>query len=168
MRGRILQVSTSPGGVPKLAVAQAYCSPLGLEGDGHNHPRFHGGPQKALLLISEEDLCGLREAGFSVHRGDLGENLTVEGINFRQLRSGQRWRAGEAIIELTTVRIPCRTLDVYNRPGIGRVQDAIYDLDVKAGDPSSPRWAKSGFYAAVFRPGSIRPGDPVTLLEEST
>lgn len=35
MKGRIVQISVSPGGVPKTAVVSARVGALGLEGDGH-------------------------------------------------------------------------------------------------------------------------------------
>ena len=65
-------------------------------------------------------------------------------------------------LELTKPRGPCSTLNVYG-PGI---QAAIYDTQVKARDPASPRWGLSGFYARVLRSGTIRPGDPIAPVEE--
>ena len=94
---------------------------------------------------------------------DLRDNTTA-GLDRRRLRIGQRYRIGGTLVELTKVRAPCATLNVYG-PGI---QKAVYDAQVKAGDPSSPRWGLSGFYTSVLRPGSVRPGDPIMLLEEMT
>lgn len=168
MQGRIVQVSLSRGGIPKLSTPEAYCGPLGLEGDEHAHPRFHGGPKKALLLVSGEDLENLTAEGFALFPGALGENLTVEGLDFRQLRPGQRFRAGDSIIELTTVRVPCETLNVYNDGRELAIQKAVYDSRVKAGDATSERWARAGFYAAVLNPGWIRTGDPIQFLEQVT
>ena len=101
------------------------------------------------------------EAGFPLYPGALGENVTTLGIDRRDLRLGQKWRIGEAVIELTRIRTPCRTIEVYGQ-GIGA---AVYDLNVKAGDSSSPRWGLSGFYAAVLEPGVIRVGDEVSRLD---
>ena len=159
--GSLQQISVSQGGVPKLAIAEAVVTPLGIEGDLHNNPAIHGGPKKALLWITSEGLGELASEGFPLYAGALGENLTTQGIDRRMLRIGQRWKIGQIVIELTRLRIPCKTISVYG-PGIG---EAVYDQDVKAGDASSPRWALSGFYAAVVKPGHIRVGDPVALLE---
>ena len=163
--GVVHQISISKGGVPKLAIPEARANPLGLEGDGHDHPEFHGGPTKALLLVSLEDLEALRAAGFPVFPGALGENLTISGIDFRKLRSGQRFVVGDAAIELTTLRIPCHTLDVYNTSEAPMIQKRLYDARAKAGDPSSPVWAMGGFYASVVQRGLINTGVTIALAD---
>lgn len=133
-----------------------------IRGDAWAHPQFHGGPNQALLLITSEGIAELVAQGFPLYYGALGENLTTAGLDRRQMRVGQRYRAGEVMLELTKVRSPCSTLDVYG-PGI---KQAIYDEQVKAGDPASPRWGLSGFYAKVVRPGVIRPHDIITLVDQ--
>jgi len=167
MQGRIVQINLSKGGIPKLPVPSGRATTLGLEGDACRNLKYHGGPLKALLLVSLEDIELLRQQGFDVFPGALGENLTVERLPFRDLRPGMRYRTGEAAIELTKLRTPCSTLDVYNRPGLGRIQDAVYDARVKAGDATSPRWGLAGFYASVEHPGLIRTGDIIKLLDQA-
>ena len=161
--GTILQVSVSPGGVPKRATPEGDITPLGIAGDHQAHPEFHGGPRQAILLIANEAIAELTAQGYPLYPGALGENITTEGLDRRQWRIGQRWRIGpEVIVEFTKVRGPCSQLSVYG-PGI---QKAMYDAQVEAGDPSSPRWAISGFYASIVRPGVVRPGDPISLLDQ--
>jgi len=160
--GAILQISISRGGLPKRAIPQADVGPLGIAGDDYDHPQIHGGSRQAVLLISSEAIEELTALGFPLYPGALGENITTIGVDRRQWRTGQRWRLGHVIVEFTKVRAPCDTLTVYG-PGI---QSAVYDALVKAGDPSSPRWALSGFYASVVQPGTIRPGDPISLLDQ--
>jgi MOSC domain-containing protein YiiM len=162
MQGRIVQINVSRGGLPKRAVPRATVGPLGIEGDAVAHPQFHGGPRKALLLICAEAIEELRQQGYPLFYGALGENLTVEGLDRRQMRAGQRYRAGEVFLELTQVRVPCRTLDVYGNT----IQKAMYDAAVKAGDPSSPRWGLSGFYAAIQKTGTVREGDIIALVDQ--
>ena len=159
--GSILQINISQGGVPKNAVVNAMVSPLGIEGDLHTHPGIHGGPLKALLLITSEGIEELREAGFSLFYGALGENITTRGLDRRAMRIGQRWRMGQIVVELTKVRAPCSTIQVYG----ANIGNAIYDQEVKAGDSSSPRWGLSGFYASVVKAGPICVGDPILLLD---
>jgi MOSC domain-containing protein YiiM len=149
--------------VLKRPIPEGEVGPLGIAGDDHAHPQFHGGTTQAVLLISSETIENLNTHGYSLYPGALGENITTLGLDCAQWRSGQRWRIGHIIIELTKIRVPCSQLNVYG-PGL---QKAIYDAQVKADDPSSPRWAMSGFYASVVRPGTIRPGDPISLLDQA-
>lgn len=162
MMGTILQVNISPGGVPKRPVREAFLTPLGLEGDACAHPAVHGGPKQALLVICAEVVDALAAKGYPVFYGALGENLTVAGLDPRRFRTGQRYQAGEAIIELTRLRRPCRTIAVY---GAG-IEQEIFDRAASEGDPGSPKWGFGGVYAAVVRTGWIRTGDPFVLLEE--
>ncbi len=161
MTGFVVQINTSKGGVPKRPVTEAVVTPLGIQGDLHSHPKIHGGPVKALLLVSSEGIEELKQQGFPLYYGALGENVTTRGIDRRSLRIGQHWRIGQVVIELSRVRVPCETIQVYGN----QIAKAVYDQDVKAGDPSSPRWGLSGFYASVVEPGSIRVGDPIVLME---
>src|SRR3954447_5109753 len=63
---RIFQLSRSTGGVPKLAVREAHVSMLGLDGDGHDHPKIHGGPERALCLYSLEVIAQLQAEGHPI------------------------------------------------------------------------------------------------------
>jgi MOSC domain-containing protein YiiM len=164
VRGTLVQVSVSQGGVPKHAVTRGVVTPLGLEGDAFRNTALHGGPDQALLLIAGEALAELEQLGFAVFPGALGENLTTSGLPHRQWRVGQRFRIGsEVIIELTKLRQPCRTLKVYGE----RIGAEVIDAAVKACDTSSPKWGRAGFYARVIEPGVVEPGAPIELLANS-
>jgi MOSC domain-containing protein YiiM len=158
--GTVVQVSVSQGGIPKRAILWAEVTETGIVGDAWRYS-FHGGRRKALLLITVEGIDELVSQGFAVFPGALGENLTTRGLDRRELRLGQRLRVGKAAIELTQIRLPCGTLDVY---GSG-IQARIYDARAQAHDARSPRWGLSGFYASVIQPGVVRPGDTVALLD---
>ena len=134
----------------------------GLEGDSWAHPELHGGPRQTVLLIAEEVLERLKTEGFLVFPGALGENLTTHGLDPRMWRTGQIWRAGSARLEMTKVRAPCRTIQVYG----GSIGKRIYDAQVNAGDTNSPLWAHSGMYARVLTEGMVRVGDVVELESE--
>jgi MOSC domain-containing protein YiiM len=155
--GIVAQVSTSRGGVPKYALTHAELTAAGLVGDAWKHPNIHGGPLQAVLLITEEGIDELVQAGFPLYSGALGENITTRGIDRRSFRSGQRFEIGPAVIELTKRRTPCRTLNVYGRG----IQHAMFDRRCKDGDSSSPLWGLSGFYASVLTPGTIYAGDAI-------
>ncbi|HWY49034.1 MAG TPA: MOSC domain-containing protein, partial [Bryobacteraceae bacterium] len=149
----VLQINVSPGGVPKRPIPQGVVTSVGITGDGHANPQVHGGPRQAILLITSEGIDELKEQGFPLYPGALGENLTTRGLNRRSVRIGQRYRVGGVLIEITKVRAPCETLNPYG-PGI---QKAIYDQEVKAGNPASPRWGLSGFYASILQAGALHP-----------
>lgn len=161
MTGSIIQINISPGGIPKRPIPEAVVTVEGIRGDRWSHPDIHGGPNQALLIITSEGIDELIAQGFPLFPGALGENLTTLGLDRRQMRIGQRFRAGELFFEFTKRRAPCATLNAY--PGI---QHAVFDAQVQAGDPSSPRWGLSGFYARVLRAGTIRPGDPIALVDQ--
>ena len=160
MTGTVIQVSVSLGGIPKLTILSAALSETGVTGDAWRYP-YHGGRRQALLLVTIEGIEELQAQGFALFPGALGENLTTRGLDRRELRFGQRFRVGEATIELLRMRTPCATLDAY---GAG-IQSAIFDAHVQAGDPASPRWGLSGFYSSVIQPGAVRTGDAMTLLD---
>ena len=159
MTGQIVQINISRGGLPKRPVPDGFITPFGIEGDQCAHPEIHGGPRQAVLLIASEVVDELKERGYPVYYGALGENLTTRGLDRRQLRLGQRLRVGGALLEITKVRVPCGSLDVYG----SSIKQEIYDKRVKAGDPASPRWGMSGFYAAVIEPGPVQVQDIITV-----
>lgn len=164
MAGTIQQLSISNGGVPKLPLLFAAVTALGIAGDHQKNRKVHGGPKKALLLLTSEGLEELRAAGFPVYPGALGENITTCGLDRRYMRPGQRYRLGATVeVELTTMRRPCATLLPYG----DQIGEAIFDKDVKAGRWSSPRWGLAGFYASVIRTGTLQPDDAIVLLSEA-
>ena len=161
MQGVIVQVAISNGGLPKLPVLGGLIAFLGIEGDRHTRADIHGGPRKAVLLVSAEGIEELKARGYPLFPGALGENLTTRGIDFRRLRVGGRLRAGGALLEITQPRGPCSALDVYG----ASLKGEICDARVKAGDPDSPRWGMSGFYASVIEPGAVRPDDIIVAVD---
>ena len=160
VQGTIVQVNISPGGLPKRPVSGGFIAPVGIEGDRHAHPGIHGGPRQAILLIAAEAVEELQRRGYPVDFGSLGENLTTRGIEVCNLRIGDRVRAGGAVLEITKPRGPCSALDIYGPT----IKQEIYDLKVKSGDYTSPRWGMSGFYLSVVEPGPVSPGDIIAVV----
>jgi MOSC domain-containing protein YiiM len=160
MQGTIVQISISRGGLPKLAVPKCFVTPFGMEGDRQAHPSVHGGARKAVLLVAQEGIDELRREGYPLYPGALGENLTTHGLDFRNLRTGDRLRAGSALLEITQPRIPCTALDIYGKT----LKHRISDRSVRALDACSPRWGLSGLYASVVETGWIRTGDIIAVV----
>jgi MOSC domain-containing protein YiiM len=146
LEGTVLQVNVSRGGIPKLPVqGRVWVGERGLEGDACRNMKVHGGPLQAVLLIAVEQLAEIRECGYAVAPGVLGENLTVQGLNFTALQPGMRLRAGDALLRVTKLRKPCATLD-----GLGRgIQKAVL--------------GRGGYYASVVEPGGVAAGDSVRV-----
>jgi len=162
MTGSILQINISPGGVPKQPISEAEVTSEGIRGDSWAHPQFHGGPNQAVLLITSEGLDELIEQGYRLFAGALGENLTTTGLDRREMRIGQRYRIRDVMLEITKLRAPCTTIEIYG----SYIKRAVYDAQVKAGNTSSPRWGLGGFYARVLRSGTIRPNDIIELVDQ--
>lgn len=157
----LIQVSRSPGGMPKYAIeGPVLLGRLGIEGDRHRNTRVHGGPNKAVLMVSAECIDDLAARGFPVFYGAIGENLTVRGLDPHLWRRAQRWRIGDdVVIELTSLRTPCSNLHVFG-PAI---KAELYDEQCEEGDVTSPHWAHGGFYARVIREGLLFAGAPLVL-----
>ena len=81
---------------------------LGLEGDQVGDTVHHGGVDKAVYAFAREDLdWWAGQLGARLADGMFGENLTTEGIDVNEATIGERWRAGTALFEVASVRIPC-------------------------------------------------------------
>jgi MOSC domain-containing protein YiiM len=148
----LYQINCSPGGVPKLPVAEAWVSVEGIEGDGHRNRQRHGGPDRALCLYSFEILEVLQQEGHRIYAGASGKNLTVAGLNWTQLEPGARLKIGENLhIELTGYCEPCR-------------QNARWFLEEnfqRISHRHHPGWSR--MYARVVSEGRIRSGDQVWI-----
>ena len=101
MTGSVIHVNVSRGGIPKRAIPSGQLTEAGVAGDAWRYP-FHGGRRQAILLMTIEGIDELVSQGFPLFAGALGENLTTRGLDRRELRIGQRFRAGAAEIELTS------------------------------------------------------------------
>jgi MOSC domain-containing protein YiiM len=111
---RLVQLNVSPGGMPKLPVQQVFVSRNGIEGDWQLNRKYHGGPDRAICIFSEEGYARLRDLGIDVYNGQVGENFTTAGIDLDSLKIGDRLRLGECLIEITNVRTPCRSLHKWH------------------------------------------------------
>ncbi len=150
--GRIVQINTSPGGVPKRAVASAEVGPLGLDGDGVNHPKIHGGPERAVCLWSLDRILALQREGHPVFPGAVGENLTLAGLDWEALEPGTVLACGEGVrLQIASYTTPCKTVAAYFAEGqFKRISQERY-----------PGWSR--VYARVLTPGRLRPGDEVRV-----
>ena len=101
------QISTSSGGVPKRTVSRADVTFRGLAGDKQSNRIHHGRPWQAVCLWSAEVIDELAAAGHPIGYGSAGENLTLRGLDWSQVRPGLRLLVGTAVLETTPYAIPC-------------------------------------------------------------
>lgn len=128
---------------------------LGLAGDRVADTRNHGGPDKAVYAFAREDLDRWGDAlGRRLPDGMFGENLTTRGIDVNEALVGERWRIGTALLEVASVRIPCRVF-------AGWLGVTGYD---------NARWirrftavARPGPYLRVLEEGELAAGDEVLV-----
>jgi MOSC domain-containing protein YiiM len=147
---RIFQLAVSHGGVPKLAVREARCGVLGLDGDHHAHPKIHGGPERALCLYSLEVIQALQEEGHPMFPGSAGENVTITGLPWTALAAGTQLRLGdEVLVELTRIAAPCKQ----------NVESFSDRNSKRLADPALGRW-----YARVLAEGVLRVGQRVAIV----
>lgn len=95
MASSIHSVNIPDGGVPKLPVAHAMVTELGLLGDRQRNRRYHGGPDRAVCLFSIERIEELVSEGHPVSSGSIGENITVRGLDWDLVVPGVRLRVGQ-------------------------------------------------------------------------
>jgi len=149
MAAVLVQVNVSGGGMPKVAVPEARVTARGVEGDRQRNRKYHGGPDRAVCLFSEELYGQLREEGIDLRNGDVGENFTTRGLNLQRLGKGDRLRVGGTggcTIEITNVRTPCSSLKKWDVD--------LPELIV----------GRSGWVAKVVEEGVVRAADPIDLL----
>jgi len=154
MNGRIVQISVSPGGVPKTSVPSADVTSAGVEGDAHRDLEHHGGPDRAVCLFSLEQIRALQAEGHPVGPGALGENVTLEGIDWTRIAPGIRLRLGQQLVlEITRYTSPCLNIrPAFSHGDYSRVSEKRH-----------PGWSR--VYARVIVAGRIQTGDAVVLAE---
>jgi MOSC domain-containing protein YiiM len=137
---------------------------LGVEGDAHmgakvqHLSRVRKNPDEPNLrqvhLIHTELFDEVRAKGFDVKPGDLGENVTTEGIDLLGLSAGTRLHLGsEVVIEVTGLRNPCHQIDDFQK---GLLHATL--------DKSGPHLVrKTGVMSVVLVGGDVRPGDSIRV-----
>ena len=125
---------------------------LGLAGDQQADLRGHGGEQRAIMVYQ---LGSYRFWADHLNRsnfvmGQFGENLTVEGLSDEEVCIGDRYRIGDAIVEVSQPRVSC------------------YKLGLRMDHPPMPALVvahrRPGFYLRVLQEGEIGAGDAVHLV----
>jgi MOSC domain-containing protein YiiM len=141
-----------PTGIFKLpASGRVEVGREGLAGDVQADRRVHGGPDQAVYAYAREDIDWWEhELGRELEDATFGENLTVRGVEASAAIVGERWRIGDALLEVSAPRIPCGKL-------AAKIGDRGFVRTFAAAD-------RPGAYLRVIEEGSVGAGDPVELV----
>jgi MOSC domain-containing protein YiiM len=158
--GRIIQINVKnkiegERGIPKTRVERAIVRTFGLEGDYNIHRQELGGDNDmAVLIVTTDRIRELRERGWDVQFGHLGENFTIDKVNYDFFGLGKRYGLGkEVIVEISRGGTPCRNLSVLPYVGEERLKNFQQGL-----------LGRRGWYARVIQEGNVFTGDEVRRL----
>lgn len=150
---RILEPEGHRTGLFKEPVAQAMATRLGLVGDHQADHRYHGGPEKALHQYPPDHYPRLAArfpaAAHHAMPGGLGENLSSAGMTEWTVCIGDRYRVGEAELEVSQPRTPCWKIN--HRFGEKQLSQFIQTERM------------TGWYYRVIQEGLIATGAAITL-----
>ena len=129
-----------------------WLAPENLEGDGQADPDVHGGADKAVYAYPSEHVATWStELGQDLGFAAFGENLTTEGWLEEDVRIGDRWRWGEAVLEVCQPRWPCYKLGMYR--GSQKIPTRLREM------------GRTGWYLRVLEPGRVPVAGPITVVE---
>jgi MOSC domain-containing protein YiiM len=110
---------------------------------------------RQVHLIHAELHEELRATGFAVSAGQMGENITTQGVALLDLPAGARLYLGvAAVVEVTGLRNPCAQLD--------RIQPGLMAATLGR-DEHGNLVRKAGIMGVVIAGGEVRPGDPIRV-----
>ncbi|MFA6848792.1 MAG: MOSC domain-containing protein [Selenomonadaceae bacterium] len=115
----------------------------GMSGDAHA-----GDWHRQVSLLSFEKVEEFRARGANVADGAFGENLLVEGIDFKTLPIGTKLKCSEVELEVTQIGKKCHS---------------NCEIFTMVGDCIMPR---EGIFARVINEGEIKVGDNLYIVEE--
>lgn len=136
---------------------------LGVEGDAHQGvtvqhcSRVAVDPTQPNLrqvhLISFELLEELHAKGFEVAPGEMGENITTQGLELLELPRDTLLHIGlEAVVRVTGLRNPCAQIENFQKG----LLTAVLEHE-EQGHPIR----KAGIMSIVLKGGSVKPGDAI-------
>lgn len=140
--GKVIAVCVSDvKGIQKTNVHTAkFIEDYGIEKDAHAG-KWH----RQVSLLSFEKIEDFKAKGANVSDGDFGENLIVQGINFKNCPIGTRFRCNDVVLELTQIGKECHK------------GCAIFQV---MGDCIMPR---EGVFTRVIHGGTISEGDELLI-----
>jgi MOSC domain-containing protein YiiM len=127
----------------------------GFAGDQHADLRAHGGPEKAVHLYPSTHYAKLAaqfaDAAAWLVPGSMGENVATDELNEHDVRLGDVWQLGSALIQVCQPRNPCWKIDErFACDGMALFVD---------------QHLLTGWYWRVVQTGTVHPNDSLVLYE---
>jgi MOSC domain-containing protein YiiM len=149
--GTVSGLFVSNGGVPKLPIDVARIGYRGVDGDRQASRKHHGRVWQALCLYSADVVDALASEGHPIAPGRTGENVSIRGLDWADVRPGVQLRIGEVLAEVSAYATPCAK-------NAGWFADRDFRRIEHDGHPG---WSRA--YASVLEDGTVHLGDHVTL-----
>ena len=143
MKGKIRAVCISEKkGTPKIDIKSVnIIENFGLQNDAH------AGSERQVSLLSWDKVEDFKKSGADVTAGDFGENLLIEGFDFKTFPVGTKFKCNDVILEIIQIGKKCHSAcTVTQRTG-------------KCIMPSE------GVFARVLHGGKVSVGDEIELIE---
>ena len=151
LTGSVLGIfATEEGGVPKPSVDSIDVRLNGVFGERIRDTKHHGGPKRAVCILSNQTLEFLQNEGHPISGGSTGENLLID-VDEEFLRPGVRLKFANVELEITSPAPPCRTIQASFTNG------DFKQLSHKL-NPQRTRW-----YAQVIQEGIIHVDEVVDI-----
>ncbi|MEV6287839.1 MOSC domain-containing protein [Kribbella sp. NPDC051770] len=151
--------------VPEITLIEG----IGVEGDAHSGATVQhlhlikldaSAPNlRQVHLIQAELFAVLAEAGYEVGPGDLGENVTTDGVDLLNLPTGTELHLGDtAVVTLTGLRNPCTQINKFRK---GLLKTMLHK------DAAGEVVRLTGVMSVVNQGGVVRPGDQLKVVYPS-
>ncbi len=152
-RGQPVTSGIAKRPVDPAVTPELWLAATNLEGDGQADLEDHGGRDKAVYAYPSEHLpMWAAELGEpDLGPAPFGENLSTAGWREEDVCIGDRWRWGDAVLEVCQPRWPCYKLALHRRRGdiASRLRDA----------------GRTGWYLRVLEEGAVPVAGPIAIVE---
>ena len=150
--GILASINISWGGIPKQRVFEALVTENGLDGDHQRDLRYHGGPERAVVLYSLDVIQALKRQGHPIGVGAVGENFTVSGLDWPAIVPGTELEIGAVCLLITKYASPCEKIrHSFIGEDFSRIAQKVH-----------PGWSR--VCARVTSGGIVRGGESVKVV----
>lgn len=140
--------------IRKKSVAEAFLTKEGFHGDGVAATQFHGGPDRAVCFYPIEHYTQWEEEfGTSLQAPAFGENISTVDMTESNVYIGDKYRLGEALIQISQARIPCSKIS--KNTGISDLLKRVIEK------------GHTGYFFRVLESGKVYADSPIKLVDRT-